>query len=166
MYPEPRSNTRRRLLTDDILKAAGAKFEQLTASKTLRMRKMRPKSICGAWLVFVPLHTRDMAAQVQLMPRLQEVGTALHPSSADETRAQVPGNDVFAADGGQNAAAAATNHLVEGSGFWSGINGREQSPFRSPSPEYVDAVEDPQYELQHKAMGETVTRGDTNEASG
>ena len=100
------------------------------------------------------------------MPRLQEVGTALHPSSADETRAQVPENDVFAADGEQNAAAAATNHLVvQGGGYWSGINGREQSPFRSPSPEYVDAVEDLQYELQHKAMGETVTRGDTNEAS-
>ncbi|CAI8015132.1 hypothetical protein GBAR_LOCUS9421 [Geodia barretti] len=105
-----------------------------------------------------------MSAQVQLMPRLQEVGTALHPSSADETRAQVPENDVFAADGGQNAEAAATNHLVvQGGGFWSGINGREQSPFRSPSPEYVDAVEYLQYELQHKAMGETVTRGDTNE---
>ena len=110
-----------------------------------------------------------MAATFQLMPRLQEVGTTLHPTNADETRARLAGNDLFAADdsGRQKAATAATTVVESQQQFWSSNDGREQSPLRSPSPEYVDAVQEPQYELQDDGatMGETVTRGDTNEAS-
>lgn len=109
-----------------------------------------------------------MAAEVWLMPRLQEVGTALHPSSADETRARVAGNGLLAADGGgQKATAANSSNLCgrfEGSRQFLSNDDREQSPFRSPSPEYVDAVQEPQ--LQEETMGETVAQRDsTNEAS-
>ena len=50
VYPEPRSNTRRRLLTDDIyyttLAQGGGKVRTAEcASKTLRMRKMVPVAI-------------------------------------------------------------------------------------------------------------------------
>ena len=91
-------------------------------------------------------------ANVQLL-RVQEVGATLHPSAA-ETRAPAAGSGRLAAHCHQNDEPQQLRSN----------NALERDPFRSPSPEFVDAFSEPQ-QWELGTMGETASRTDTNEVS-
>ena len=112
-----------------------------------------------AYLLFLyyteKLHC-DMAEVVYSL-QVQEVGAAQHPT-VGETRVGAPGD---------SRGPAAASSVVETDKL-SVDNAYQGTEFRSPSPEYVDAVQEQQQEDQEReveAMGETTTRRDTNEVN-
>ena len=98
--------------------------------------------------------------EVRPMQTTQEVGAA---PRVDGTRVSAAGDAINAANCKKETPTAKS--AAFGDEPWKSSSEKDQrrAPYRTPSPEYVDAVQDPEQVNQGEAMGETTKPGDTNE---